>query len=215
MLLRTSLIILLISWLAESACPAPEKIYPFCTCREENEQSSMICRNMQSFEDLLLPIQATVRTDMFSLHIINSSLLYIPNGIFQETNFKEIYFNETELTSFSDTDIAFDGLENTLTKISISGSKYVAQWEWSQLRNLQRIESIVINATSMYSTDRTILVPNVIKLFVTQSEVSFIYDKAFQALNRALYISLSGNNIHELKRSMFPKPCILQVLDLR
>ncbi|KFM64465.1 hypothetical protein X975_13131, partial [Stegodyphus mimosarum] len=89
MLLRILLIILLISWLAESACPPPEKIYPFCTCREENKQSSMTCRNMQSFEDLLLPIQATVKRDMFSLHIINSSLLYIPNGLFQETNFKE------------------------------------------------------------------------------------------------------------------------------
>ncbi|XP_035222629.1 slit homolog 3 protein-like [Stegodyphus dumicola] len=215
MLLRTLLIILLISCLAESACPPPEKIYPFCTCREEDRQSSMTCRNMQSFEDLLLPIQATVRRDMFSLHIINSSLLYIPNGLFQETNFKEIYLIQTEFTSFSDTDIAFDGLENTLTKISISGSKYVAQWEWSQLRNLQRIESITINSTSMYSIDQTILVPNIIRLAITQSEVSFIYDEAFQALNKLLYMTLNENNIKVLKRSMFPKPCRLQLLDLR
>ncbi|XP_035222634.1 slit homolog 3 protein-like [Stegodyphus dumicola] len=142
--ITATVIILLTSWLVESSCPPPEKIYP-CTCFG----FEMVCSNMHSPDDLIYPIQATVNKSVYLLRIYNSTLMYIPSGIFRDTNYKE-----------------------------------------------------------------AITMPLISSLSFTQSKISFIYDKAFSALENMMTLVLQDNKISELKRSMFSKPCNLQYLDL-
>ncbi|KFM64466.1 Reticulon-4 receptor, partial [Stegodyphus mimosarum] len=207
--ITVTVIILLTSWLVESSCPPPEKIYP-CTCFG----FEMVCSNMHSHDDLIYPIQATVKKSVYLLRIYNSKLMYIPSGIFKDTNYREIYFTGTELTSFSDSDVAFSGLEHSLNGIFISNIQYVDRWDWSQLSNLLKLQRLVVSQSTMYSIDQAITMPLISSLSFTQARISFIYDKAFSALENMMTLVLQGNKINELKRSMFPKPCHLQYLDL-
>ncbi|KFM64463.1 Slit-like protein, partial [Stegodyphus mimosarum] len=214
MLIIVPLIILMASWFVKGECPPSKKILPFCTCREKYTGAEMTCSNLQSDEDLISPVQATVQDDMFSIKIVNSSLQYIPTGLFQETNYKEIYLIGTELISLSDSDVAFDGLEDTLTAIFIKEAHYVDEWEWSQLKNLRRLQLIDIDYSSIYSVDQVFLAPHLKSLSITDSKVSSIHDYAFEALKELEYLYLQGNSITVLKRSMFSKPSQLRMIRL-
>lgn len=56
--------------------------------------------------------------------------------------------------ALSDSDLAFEGLEDTLEEIRATDAHYITTWDWSQLRNHRRLELIDIHQIAMYTLDQ-------------------------------------------------------------
>ncbi|KFM64462.1 G-protein coupled receptor GRL101, partial [Stegodyphus mimosarum] len=210
------LYILPMLWLAESECPTSEAIAPYCICREIGEDAMMSCSGILAVDYLVAPIKASVGKNMFSILIMNSTLLYIPSNLFKDTNYKKIRFLGTELMSLSDTDLAFIGLEETLEEIRVSDAHFVAQWDWSQLNRLQRLHLLEVSSVVLHSIDEPFPnLPTLSVLGILKAEISYIHKNAFASLKSLRILSLKENGITELNRDMLPMPAEeLAVIDL-
>ncbi|GFY64854.1 transposable element Tcb1 transposase [Trichonephila inaurata madagascariensis] len=119
--------------------------------------------------------------------------------------------------SLSDSDLAFVGLEDHLEEIRASDAHYITQWDWSQLRNLRKINTIDIHLISMYSIEQEFPpLTSLSFLSISKAEISFVHPKAFRGLTNLKILILKENEIAEMSRSMLPNPAKeLFLLDLR
>lgn len=119
--------------------------------------------------------------------------------------------------SLSDTDIAFEGLENSLTELRAKSASYVTHWDWNQLRNLKALELLEVSDVELGSIG--IRFPALKKLRflgITNAHIRFIIKYAFADLMDLTVLNLKGNEITELNRNMFPEPAhYLVSIDLR
>lgn len=119
--------------------------------------------------------------------------------------------------SLSDTDIAFEGLENSLKEIRANQASYVASWDWKQLRNLKALELIDVVDIELGSI--SVKFPELKKLKflgILHAGIDFIIPYAFADLKELTVLNLKGNDISELNRNMFPEPAYnLLALDFR
>ncbi|GIY99484.1 uncharacterized protein CEXT_274331 [Caerostris extrusa] len=91
---------------------------------------------------------------MFALTIADSSLLYIPSTLFKNTKYQKIQFTNTQIMALSDSDLAFEGLEDRLEEIRAKDAHYITTWEWSQLRNLRKLDLLDISLISFNSIEQ-------------------------------------------------------------
>lgn len=119
--------------------------------------------------------------------------------------------------SLSDSDVAFEGLEDTLTEIRATDAKFIAQWDWQQLQHLKKLHLIDINWILMGSISEIFPeLPNLKFLGITHAEISFIIPYAFQSLKELQVLKMAGNDISEVARNMLPDPAYnLISIDLR
>ncbi|GIY99480.1 uncharacterized protein CEXT_274311 [Caerostris extrusa] len=109
--------------------------------------------------------------------------------------------------SLSDEDLAFIGLEGRLEEVRATDAKYIAQWDWSQLRNQQRLELIDINLMAMNYLDQEFPPLRSLGLLgITKAEISFLHPTAFSKLESLKILDLRDNLISEMSRSMLPNP---------
>lgn len=211
---------LLIILLASKAtcCPLPEENAPLCTCQDFAEDSVMSCSKVLWTEDLIGPMKAVSKhkTKLFSFSLHNSSLLFIPNGIFKDIHIEQIRLISTELQALSDTDIAFRGLEETLTELRSMHAEYVSQWSWQHLRNLRRLSLIDVHSMILEAIDEPFPhLPVLTALGIIRAKISYIVDSAFSKLNKLTIFNLMENEISEVKRNMLPDPANhLSIIDL-
>ncbi|GBM28268.1 Transposable element Tcb1 transposase [Araneus ventricosus] len=197
-------------------CPNQENIVP-CICKDLGDGPMMMCSNLTSAEELISPVKGTESFKMFSLMMINSALLYIPSSVFMNTVFKRIRFANSQIMSLSDGDLAFVGLEDHLEEIRASDAHYITQWDWSQLKNLRRLDLIDIVDIAMYSVDQEMpALQSLTSLGISKAEISFVHPSAFSKLKNLVRLSLANNEITEMSRTMLPDPAsALSVIDLR
>ncbi|KAF8792076.1 Leucine-rich repeat transmembrane protein like [Argiope bruennichi] len=200
---------------AASLCPNQENIVP-CICKDLGDGPMMMCSNLTSAEELISPIKSTEFFKMFSLVIINSALLYIPSNLFVKTHFERLRFANSQIMSLSDGDLAFVGLEEILEEIRASDARYITQWDWSQLKNLRKLDLIDIVDISMYSIDQEMPpLKSLTSLGISKAEISFVHPTAFSKLENLMQLSLVNNEITELSRAMLPDPASkLVMIDL-
>ncbi|GFR07763.1 leucine-rich repeats and immunoglobulin-like domains protein 3 [Trichonephila clavata] len=119
--------------------------------------------------------------------------------------------------ALSDSDLAFEGLEDHLEEIRASDAHYITQWDWSQLRNLRKINTIDIHLISMYSIEQQFpSLESLQWLSISKAEISFIHPKAFRGLTHLKMLILKENEITEMSRKMLPNPAKeLFLIDLR
>lgn len=119
--------------------------------------------------------------------------------------------------SFSDDDVAFEGLEDTLTELRSIAADYVAQWDWRQLRNLKSLSLIDVHSMVLESVDDPFPhLPALTALGIIRAKISYIVDKAFSDLPKLTVFNMQENDITEMKRNMFPDPAEnLAIIDLR
>lgn len=200
------------------SCPPSEDLAPYCTCKDFSNDSVMSCMNILCPDDLIAPIKAISKhkSRIFSLSIYNSSLLYLPDGIFKETFIKQIRFMSTEIMAFSESDVAFEGLEETLSELRAINAEYVAEWDWQQLINLRRLSVIDVDSMTIESIDYPLpFLPALTALGIIQAKVSFIADSAFSNLPNLTIFNMMQNDISEVKRNMLPDPAHkLAIIDL-
>ncbi|GFS48027.1 uncharacterized protein TNIN_475501 [Trichonephila inaurata madagascariensis] len=210
----TFLGILGLSW---GVCPPAELIAPLCTCRDFHD-SMMTCSNVFNGDDLLDPLQALMgrKYKIFSFEINNSSLLYIPHNLFKGAHIEKIRFLKSEIMALSDIDIAFEGLEDTLTELRATNAHYGAQWDWQQLRNLRQLKLLDLNFIVLGSITQAFPnLKNLNALGITNAEIQDIVDYAFADLPALRIFNMMKNQISEVKRSMLPMPALeLTFIDL-
>ncbi|KAG8188953.1 hypothetical protein JTE90_016620 [Oedothorax gibbosus] len=199
-------------------CPSPETIAPLCVCKAFTVDTFMTCSNLFNAEELIPPIRGLEmsRHKVFALEINNSSLMYIPHAVFKGTGIEKIRFVNSQIMSLSDSELAFEGLEDTLIELRATDAHYIAQWDWQQLQKLHKLQLIDVNWISMGSVDEPFPELNELTaLGITRAEISFIVDKAFSRLGSLKILNLKQNEIAEMKRSMFPEPANeLSIIDL-
>lgn len=188
-------------------CPEPEDIAPYCICKNLGDGPMMLCSNIMSPEDLIKVVKATDSYPMFSLAIIDSSLMYLPYNLFENTKYEKIRFANSQIMALSDEDIAFKGLEDRLEEIRASGAHYITTWDWNQLRNLRHIRLIDIHMISMYRLEQKFPpLKSLRTLGISKAEISYIHPQAFADLESLIFFSLENNEITEINRAMFPNP---------
>lgn len=131
--------------------------------------------------------------------------------------FTQINFDNTEIMSLSESDAAFKGLEKDLIVITAYDVKYVSEWNFEQLRNLNKLKRLSFHLMPLNAIDHPLpQLPELTILDITNAEISYIADDAFSSLPKLTYFSMNGNSLEEIKRNMFPNPAnYLKSIDLR
>lgn len=109
--------------------------------------------------------------------------------------------------SLSDSDLAFEGLENSLREIRAKEASYVTSWDWKQLRNLKALE--LIDVVDIDLGTISVPFPELKKLKflgIINAGIDFVIQYAFADLKELTVLNLKGNEISELNRNMFPEP---------
>ena len=119
--------------------------------------------------------------------------------------------------AFSDEDVAFEGLEDTLTELRSIEAEYVAQWDWRHLRNLKSLSLIDVHSMVLEAVEDPFpRLPALTALGIIRAKISYIVDNAFSDLPKLTIINLQENDITKIKRNMLPDPAEhLAVIDLR
>lgn len=119
--------------------------------------------------------------------------------------------------AFSDNDVAFEGLEDSLTELRSSGAEYVAQWDFRELRNLKSLSLIDVHSMVLESIDDPFPhLPALTALGIIRAKISYIVDNAFSDLPKLTVFNMQENEIAEVKRNMFSDPANnLAIIDLR
>lgn len=73
-------------------CPPSEEIEPYCSCKDLSESTIMFCENIMCQDQFAIPIKALAKhhSNIYSLSIFNSSLLYVPDDIFKGTHIEQV-----------------------------------------------------------------------------------------------------------------------------
>lgn len=85
-------------------CPPNEDIEPYCSCMDLSENTIMFCEDIMCPDHFTIPIKAIAKhhSNLYSLSIFNSSLLYVPDDIFKGTHIEQvnIYISTFQLRLF-------------------------------------------------------------------------------------------------------------------
>lgn len=209
-------ILFIVNFLKVTSCPPRETIYP-CTCEQSDYSKYITCEGIMN-DNELLDVTAALQgvKDIYSFTIQDAALNYIPHDLFHGMNLVELEFSSSSIMEFSDTDAAFEGLENSLEILTISDCSFMNEWDWSLLRNMRKLMRLDITGGDIEGIDETIHELrsfNLKEINFSQNKISHIYDFAFANFSDLQHLLLSNNLIKEVKRSMLPNPApnLLQI----
>ncbi|GBN88544.1 hypothetical protein AVEN_219874-1 [Araneus ventricosus] len=120
---------------------------------------------------------------------------------------KVLSIRNSSIISLSDSNNAFEGLNNQLHLIEIVNCTYLSSWDWTQLSNLKHLMEIHVSYSELtHITDGLTSIQNLdIEAFVFhRNKIQDIADNAFAPFENLERLALDNNYIAELKRSMFP-----------
>nr|QHA25211.1 leucine-rich repeat domain-containing protein [Physocyclus mexicanus] len=175
------------------------------------------CFNVTNEKEFSKGLERNRDPDLVEFALTDSELRYISHDAFHGTNFTAVYLWNISLLSLSDTDIAFEGLEDTLKTFIVHECSFVGHWNWDSIRNFRALELIDVADTDMeYVSD----FPNFSRgknhlISIRNSSVVELSPTAFSQVEDLVILLLALNNIEDVERSMFPKPALnLTVLGL-
>lgn len=109
--------------------------------------------------------------------------------------------------SLSESDTAFNGLEDILTEIRATDAKFVSEWDFDQLRDLKKLNLLDIHDMILDAIDNPFpYLPELTALGIISADISYITDDAFRNLTKLTIFNMKDNEISQMKRSMFPNP---------
>ncbi|XP_042903265.1 uncharacterized protein [Parasteatoda tepidariorum] len=203
-------------------CSKTEQILPRCKTLGYFTPTVQ-CSNLENpnslRETLNHYMNRTGSSTVRNVQITNSNFLNIPHDLFRGFRFEQFILDDTSLMSLSDSDTAFEGLEDSLRYLLLYNCSVLNGIDWYQLRNLQALEEFATsNIGLQYIDDEINLIAglNLTTLALMKDEISHISDNAFAPFLQLQNLILSNNQISDLKRYMFPNPGNkLKEIDLR
>ena len=190
------------------ACPPQQQIYP-CTCTNDQMFCSGL-ENDQVLSDVVYALKMRMRK-LYSFAIKNSHFMYIPHDIFTNVVFQEFQITDSSFMALTDTDVAFEGLEEHMASLVITDSDMLNAWDWMVLKNLKKLLKLHIDVDlSIVSKDiQQLTSVNLRDISLAKNKITYVYENAFANFKELLSLSLRSNLITEIKRSMFPDPAPL------
>lgn len=194
---------------AATSCPTQEALLP-CVCESSDTSKYITCSNIDN--DLKLSTAVNSLRGMkniYSFTIEDSTLNYIPHDLFEGIELVELEFLSMSLMAFTDTDVAFIGLENSLEILIVTECDFMNSWDWSLLKNMKKLVKLdIIGGDLMSIGDDVEEISNLHMKDISfdKNKISYIYDYAFSKFAELKFLSLRSNLIEEVKRSMLPNP---------
>ena len=200
----------------------PENPVPPCTCRMIGYHACTItCMNVQNELDLVKSLRSMrdATVPIKNVEIFEASINYLPSDAFKGLIFPRLHIAGSEMVALSDSETAFEGLENCLEILLVKECLLHSGWRWQHLRKLRALTELHTMHAGLEAIDedvKEIAHLNITNLFFTKDEISYISDTAFATFDNILTLNLKMNQIQTLKRSMFPNPALqLRQLILR
>lgn len=190
------------------SCPPSEVLHP-CVCHSTILGDEIKCSGFDSDHALLSTLLSVPPVEVHSFEIENYNSRYLPHNIFERFKFKDLRITSSSLQALTDTDIAFEGLENDLIQLAITKSTLLNDWEWSALRKLKHLTTLLVeegDLTFISEDFQMISSLKLCKVFFNKNQISHIHDAAFATFSEMLWLDLQENKIGEVKRSMLPNP---------
>lgn len=198
---------------ANAVCPPSTLIHP-CTCNitidKFGEDFSVVsCRNVDSEQDLMQILEATRGKKLFEFQIIESSLRYIPRNAFINTTFQVLSFENSSISALSDSDIAFQGLENSLRLLDITNCSFMTNWDWRQLSHLNHLMEISVMQSDLLDIANGLASVQHLEFetFVfKENKIEWLDNFVFAPFELLTRVTLDRNRIKHVQRTMFPRP---------
>ncbi|GFU33615.1 slit-like protein [Nephila pilipes] len=195
----------------ESQCPKFDPSQS-CSCHTLKDKagekfSTISCQGLNSEDDLKRVLTISKKLVIFELELIDCSLRYLPHDAFVGTSIEVLSIRNSSISSLSDSNVAFKGLDNQLHLIEIINCSYTGDWDWTQLANLNHLmeihvsESELIDITEGLSTLKHI---DIEAFIFHKNKIQVLADNAFAPFSNLERLALDNNYISQLKRSMFP-----------
>ncbi|CAL1283225.1 unnamed protein product [Larinioides sclopetarius] len=183
---------------------------PPCSCRSigfhATEINCLDANNVDTFSNSLsrvkdMPVQ--------TLYIMDSSLLYIPSDALAGLRVEKIWLDNSTFRDLTDSEFAFEGLENSLQKLVIQDCIIFNGFQWHQFKKLDSLTSLKTVKAGLQAIDSDISeiahLP-LDNLELIQDSISYIDENAFAMFHNLRILSLKRNLIKYVERSMFPNP---------
>ncbi|GFY46803.1 uncharacterized protein TNIN_132291 [Trichonephila inaurata madagascariensis] len=204
-----------------TGCPPKESIYP-CTCEWPSSEGSafVTCAKLDNEHDLMQATSSLAgrRSYIYSFLIEDSIFNFIPSDAFKGLKFAELEIKSTSFRALTDTDVAFEGLENHLEILLMTSCTLMNEWDWTIFKNLKKLTRLEIvdgNLGSIEDLDK-ISAFDLSFIRFDKNSITDIHPNAFAHFKNITVLSLAENAIEEVMRSMLPDPALeLKDFDIR
>ncbi|GBL87215.1 hypothetical protein AVEN_270497-1, partial [Araneus ventricosus] len=192
-----------------TGCPNPEDLYP-CTCLwPDRGEAYVTCSNLDNEQDLVQAASSlTGKRYIYSFVIQDSIFTYIPSDAFKGLRFAELEIKDTSFMALTDTDVAFEGLEDHLEFLLMTNCTLMKGWDWTVFQNLKklaRFDVIYANLDSIEDLGQ-INMSKVMDINFGHNMISFVHPFAFSSFKKLTHLSLNDNAIRTMMRTMLPNP---------
>lgn len=205
-----------VSFCASLGCPNMEDLHP-CTCKRVAYGLYVFCQNFNTSSSLLKAFR--ILRD-FSMHTVLLHGLYLqdtlPEDLFSGMQIKEIRVEKSKLRFPQP---AFKGLDSSLNVLNVADQSMIKSNERFALARLTNLHELNVEGSRLERVEDKWLnekVPNVEKIVLDCNEIGVMEGQAFAGIKQLKVLSLAGNAITNIKRSMLPRPALqLTRIDLR
>lgn len=203
---------LLVFFHATCVLCCPENPVPPCTCRMIGYHAGIItCEKVQNEVELVKSLRSmgAANVTIKTVEIFEASINFLPSDAFKGLVFSKLFIAGSEMVSLSDSEVAFQGLEDCLETLIVQECLLHSGWRWHHLRNLNVLTELHTMHAGLQDIDedvKEIAHLNITNLFFTKDQISYIHDTAFATFRNIVTLSLKMNEIETLKRSMLPNP---------
>ncbi|GBL76108.1 hypothetical protein AVEN_234405-1 [Araneus ventricosus] len=186
------------------------KSIPPCTCDSSDPNKTVVKCNAVESDNLLKSSLLYVQGQkIHSLYILNTSLMYLETDIFRGLSIENLYLINSVFIDLTDTEVAFGGLKKSLKSLVIEDCTIFNDLNWKEFQNLSSLTKIKMVRLGLNIIDSDIMSLSPLKLDsleLNEDSINYIDDWAFSRFANLKNLSLAGNLISEVKRSMFPDP---------
>lgn len=191
----------------KSECP-PEEDIPNCVC---DLPRKVDCNNIMNPQQLhsIMDVLSDYSVPTFRLN--KAFLMYLPSGMFKKVPIKTLFIRKSEILGLETDDGSkmFQGAEDSLETIRLHSIKGLTSWRWSVFGTLKKLTILEVLRGELNDirNEFTIVAPKTLtRLTLELCHIKHISPQAFAKHTILTELSLNGNELSELKRSMFPNP---------
>ncbi|XP_067138007.1 leucine-rich repeat-containing protein 15-like [Centruroides vittatus] len=193
---------------SKETCPPEEDFFEGCVC---DWMKGVTCNDIMSPQSLHAIMNVLDGYAVSSFKLIGAFLMYLPKGMFRKIPIKSLEVQNSEILGWETEDGSkmFEGIEDSLEKINMYQVTGLTSWRWSVFSTLKNLKYFMVRRAEVgqIGEDFALVAPTKLKqLYLDYANIKSIHKEAFVKHEELEKISLSGNDITEIKRSMFPNP---------
>ncbi|GIY47902.1 uncharacterized protein CEXT_553251 [Caerostris extrusa] len=198
----------------QGSCPPPEYLKP-CVCRNDVTPVTVSCAGLTGHEALERVFRKSRDYPIHSLILERSTMMYIPASIFT-ANHQVIFIKIVNCTMASVFDETPPVKSDDIGLFTIHDSTFQRGLDWELFRNFTWDEIIIENTEvkRIGPAFNNYMNPDTRGIIMNNTKTHSLSDKAFSKMTDLDRFICTKGSITTLKRTMFPSPTKLYLLDL-